>query len=321
MPDFDYETEVPRRLEHLDQLPGKTYYEWCESLERAARLFSKNSNELSDHLLKFIVSPILVTDLPEGYDAEAGRLLINYLAALAGLRDAQRVVHHRLWPEPQEEEPSACETCGRRDPRRTKWESTVWDPKREELLGDGRIVFLAKLRDYSLHYTIPLMNVATSFESIAGKDAMAKKNAVGISRTDLLNWDGWNKRSRAFIEDHDGDIIELMPLVAFFSQRVREFIHWFFQRIDAEVGREMRDYLDKHNDFQHWYRVDEASREYRVLRNNFHLRKRVRARLDRAANKTGGWRVIAPDENGEWVVGESDWDPLPPDPRWGTPNS
>jgi len=25
--------------------------------------------------------------------------------------------------------------------------------------------------------------------------------------------------------------------------------------------------------------------------------------------------VIAPDENGEWVVGESDWPPLPPGPR------
>jgi hypothetical protein len=314
MSDFDFATELPRRQAHLDQLPGKTYYEWSESLNRAAKLFSKNSEELRDHLMQFVGNPIFVTELSEGYDSEAARLLINYLAALAGLRDAQRVVHHRLWPDPDEEENRACETCGRRDPKRTKWEATVWDPKREELLGDGRIAFLTKLRDYSLHYNIPLMTVASSFTSISGSGGpMVGKNAVGISRDDLLKWDGWNKKSRAFINEHDGNTIELMPLVAFFSQRVREFIQWFFEQIDGEVGQETREYVDKHNDFQYWCRVHEASAQYRVLRNNYHLRKRVEARLERANNKTGGWRIIAPDENGEWVVGASVWPPLPPD--------
>jgi len=314
MSNFEFATEVPRRLAHLDQLPGKVYHELGESLNRAARLFSKNSEELRDHLMQFVGKPVFVTDLSEGFDSEAARLLINYLAALAGLRDAQRVVHHKLWPDPDEEENRACEMCGRRDPKRTKWEVEVWDRKREELLGDGRIAFLTKLRDYSLHYNIPLMTVASSFTSVASPGGpLVGKNSVGISRGDLLRWDGWNKRSRDFINEHDGDIIELTPLVAFFSQRVREFIRWFFEQIDGEVGQPTREYVDKHNDFQYWYRVHEASAQYRALRNNDNLRKRVEARLERAKNKTGGWRIIAPDENGEWVVGESDWPPLPPD--------
>jgi hypothetical protein len=316
MSDSDFATELPRRQAHLDQLPGKTYYECGESLNRAAKLFSKNSEELRDHLLQFVGTPIFVTDLSEGYDSEAARLLINYLAALAGLRDAQRVVHHRLWPDPQEEENRACKTCGRRDPKRTKWEATVWDAKREELLGDGRIVFLTKLRDYSLHYNIPLITVASSFTSINGPGGpMVGKNAVGIARGDLLKWDGWNKKSRAFINEHDGNTIELMPLVAFFSQRVREFIKWFFEQIDGEVGQVTREFVDKQNDLKRWYEVQEASAQYRALRNTHHLRKRVEARLERAENKTGGWRIIAPDENGEWVVNESDWPPLPRDPH------
>ncbi len=311
----DFATEMPRRQAHLDRLQGKVYYEWGESLNRAATLFSKNSEELRDHLMQFVGKPIFVTELSEGYDAEAARLLINYLAALAGLRDAQRVVHHRLWPDPDEGENLACETCGRRDPKRTKWEVEVWDPKREELLGDERIVFLTKLRDYSLHYTIPLMTVASSFESIGGQGGqkMVGKNAVGISRDDLLKWDGWNKKSRAFINGHDGDTIELMPLVAFFSERVREFIRWFFAQIDGAVGREIREFVDKHDDFLRWCRVHETSAQYRMKRSSENHRKRVEARLERAENKTGGWRIIAVGESGESVVGESEWPPLPPD--------
>lgn len=311
----DFATEMPRRRTHLDGLPGRIYFEWTESLNRAAKLFSKNSEELRDHLTQFVGQPIFVTELPEGFDFEAARLLHNYLAALAGLRDAQRVAHRRLWPDPDKHE-GACENCGRSDPKRTKWEITVWDPKREELLGDERIAFLAKLRDYSLHYATPMMTVSTEFQSMSPSGAgapMQMKNAVGISRNELLKWDGWNRKSRAFINGHDGDTIELMPLVAFFSQRVREFIQWFFEQIDDAVGRELLEYVDKHNDLKRWYDVHEATAQYRALRNNHHLRKRVKARLERAENKTGGWRIIAPDENGEWVVGQSDWPPLPPD--------
>lgn len=91
---------MPIRQAHLDQLPGKRYYEWGESLNRAAKLFSRNTQELLKHLAAFISQPTFVNELPEGYEAEAARLLLNYLAALAGLRDAQRVIHRKLWPDP-----------------------------------------------------------------------------------------------------------------------------------------------------------------------------------------------------------------------------
>jgi hypothetical protein len=136
MPDFA--SELPWRQEHLDGLPGKVYHEWVESLNRAAKLFSRNTEELCDHLVQFVGTTVFVTELPEGFAPEAARLLLNYLAALAGLRDAQRAVHRRLWPD-RDDEDRACETCGRSEPKRTKWEIGVWDPKREELLGDERI--------------------------------------------------------------------------------------------------------------------------------------------------------------------------------------
>jgi len=101
--------------------------------------------------------------------------------------------------------------------------------------------------------------------------------------------------------------------VAFFSERVRAFIQWFFEQIDGAVGRETREFVDKHNDLKRYYDVHEASAQYRMNRTSENHWKRVEARLERAENKTGGWRTIAVDGNGESVVGESDWPPLPPD--------
>jgi hypothetical protein len=48
------------------------------------------------------------------------------------------------------------------------------------------------------------------------------------------------------------------------------------------------------------------------------LRPRLaEARLRRAKFGTSGWRLIAPDDNGGWVVGDRDpdWPPLPVGPR------
>src|SRR5271170_5666170 len=61
MSDFDLATEVPRRQAHLDRLPGKVYHEWGDSLNRAARLFSRNTEGLRDRLTQFVGKPVFVT--------------------------------------------------------------------------------------------------------------------------------------------------------------------------------------------------------------------------------------------------------------------
>jgi hypothetical protein len=42
----EFETEFPTRRTHLDALPGKLYFDWAESLNRAAKLFGANTAEL-----------------------------------------------------------------------------------------------------------------------------------------------------------------------------------------------------------------------------------------------------------------------------------
>ena len=276
-------------------------------------LFLRSTEDFLAHLTKFVGTSVYAMDLPSGFDFEAGRLLLNYLAAIAALRDAQRAVHHRLWPDPEKTD-RVCETCGRHESTRTKWEVEVWDPKRDELLGDHRVAFLNKLRDYVVHYGTPRMTVTSHLYAESSDSATMMTNAVGISREELLKWRGWNSRARTFIAEHDEEAIELMPLVQFYSERVREFALWFVGQIEGKVGLATREYVAKLNDFQTWYGVHEAFAQYRVARSRHYHRRRVDARLARAAVEKHGWRNITSDAAGECVVGETDWPP-PPDPR------
>jgi hypothetical protein len=59
----------------------------------ASNVFSDNTTELMNHLTKFVGTMLHVNELPDDFDVEANRLLHNYLAALATLRDVQRAIH------------------------------------------------------------------------------------------------------------------------------------------------------------------------------------------------------------------------------------
>ena len=60
---------------------------------------------------------MFVSELPDDFASEAARLLHNYLAALTTLRDVQRGIHRRIWPELH---------APGTDDKRTKWEVEVW---------------------------------------------------------------------------------------------------------------------------------------------------------------------------------------------------
>ncbi|MGH3525313.1 MAG: hypothetical protein ACRDU4_21430, partial [Mycobacterium sp.] len=112
-----------------------------------------------------------VSELPDDFADEAARLLHNYLAALSSLRDVMRGIHRKVWPERFAPDDPA--------EKRTKREVEVWTPKVEELFGDPRVVFLVNLRNYSLHHAIPVVSMATNFQSLVGSGGpMAMNNTT-----------------------------------------------------------------------------------------------------------------------------------------------
>ncbi len=152
--------EIERREAHLVALPGKRAYEWFESLKRAVKVFNGNLLELERHLTKFDGTTVHVRHVPDGFDTEANRLLHNFVAALGTLRDVQRSIHRQLWPE----------RYGPDDPKdkRTKWQVETWEPKVAEQFGDDPIRFLADLRDFSVHYSVPPVTLTTNWHIQAG---------------------------------------------------------------------------------------------------------------------------------------------------------
>ncbi len=199
--------EFDRRNAHLDALPGRIYRDWFDSLNRASKVFSGNSGELEQHLTRFVGTPKFVSELPDEFAETAARLLHNYLTALSTLRDVQRGIHRKIWPERFAPDNP--------DDKRTKWEVDVWTPKVDKLFSDPPVVFLVDLRNYSLHYAIPMMSTATSFQALRGAGGpMVWNNTVSVDRNDLLRWDGWRSKGRQYIKSHDGDNIEILPLIA-----------------------------------------------------------------------------------------------------------
>lgn len=290
-------TEVDMRESHLAALPGKVYHEWFESLNRASQVFSGNTEELMKHLTKFVGTGVDVDELPDGFSVETNRLLHNYLASLATLRDVQRMVHRKLWPERH--------APGSETDKRTVWEVGVWEPKVAEAFGDDSIKFLVDLRNFSVHYSIPPVGASTTMRWSRG-GPLEQGNQVLIDRAELLKWRGWKGASRRYIESHDGDI-EFLPVVAAYSTKVREFFGWFWEQVlgAREVRVGLAEYVGKTNEHRLWRGVEEA----------WARSDRAAAREKRAAYGTSGWRLIRVGGDGEATVGETDWPPLPRGPR------
>jgi hypothetical protein len=306
--------EVDRREALLAALPGKLAYEWFESLKRATQVFNGNTVDLQRHLAQFVGTTIHVNHLPDDFDVEANRLLHNYVAAMATLRDIQRSIHRQLWPEPHDDDDDrVCPTCGRRDPKRTKWQVEVWEPKTAEQFGDDAIRFLGDLRNFSLHYSIPPVTLTTNWHAIGG-GPMQWQNIVALNRDELLKFSSWSGAARRYINTHDGDI-EFWPVIAMYSTRVRTFASWFYGVVEDKVRSDLAEYIAKNNEFRNWQNVEATWGRFAPDGRRVQFPKVAEARRLRATAGTCGWRLIAPDENGEWAVGESDWPPLPRGPR------
>lgn len=299
--------EIERRESHLADLPGKVAYEWFDSIKRAVEVFNRNLLDLETHLTQFVGTTLHVNDLPDDFDVEANRLLHNYVAAMATLRDIQRSIHRQLWPEkfaPDNPKDS-----------QTKWQVEVWEPKTAEHFGDDPIRFLADLRNFSLHYSIPPVTLATRWHHLRGGPT-EWQNIVALKRDELLKYSRWSSAARRYIDTHDGDI-EFLPVIETYSTRVRDFAKWFYGVLEDEVRVDLAEYIRKNTEYGHWRHVEGTWGHFGPDGRRVQFRKVAEARLQRAIAGTWGWRDIKRDENGEWIVGDwdPDWPPLPIGPR------
>lgn len=301
--------ERERRVQLLDELPGKGHHERLETLNRASGIFSSNLVELGNHLSSFVNTGRNVHDLPDGYELEAVRLFHNYLSSVATLRDMQRVTHRSVWPAKLPIERRIDE----RDSR-TIWEVEFYRPAVEELFGDDDINFLFDLRNCSLHRTVPIMSVGTTW-SEGPSGGVTQFNTVTLKRSELDKYKKWTGASKRYLGTQNSDV-EFLALIEKHSQRARRFYQWFWDKVVDAVRCDVDEYLGKGKELSLWLAEEMVVPDFEEHYGGMPVpgslrRKRAEARLKRAEYGTGGWRNITVDVAGNVVVGESDWGPLP----------
>jgi hypothetical protein len=149
---------------------------------------------------------------------------------------------------------------------------------------------------------------------VEGGGPVMQENSVLLTRAEFLKWSGWKAASRRHIESHDGDI-EFLSAIADYSTKVGEFYEWFWEQVVDKVRVELHEYHGKRNEYNLWRHVESTFSHFGPDGRHVYKPRLAAARLERAAYGTNGWRVFTSDEHGEWVVGESDWPPLPVGPR------
>jgi len=299
--------EREQRLAQLGTLSGKYHHERFEGLNRTSRLFGTNGEELVRHISTFVGTRQHVDDLSDEFEHETVRLFHNYLASVATLRDVQRATHRKLWPTriPAEQRRNSNDS-------RTVWEVESYEPKVTALFGDDDIKFLFDLRNFTVHYAVPVMSIGTTF-SHRPPEPMRQINTVDLLRAELDKYSKWSGAAKRFLATQADDV-EFLPLIEKYQSRARTFYGWFWDQVKDAVRAEVDEYHGKSTEFGLWLAEEMAKPDWGD--DNMPVpgsirRNRARAHAARFANGTGGWRTNTVEPGGGIVLGESNWTPLP----------
>ncbi|WP_228002486.1 hypothetical protein [Nocardia australiensis] len=278
----EWAVEREQRLALLAKLSGKEHHERLDALNRVSRLFSTNGAELTKHISTFVGTARHVNDLPDEFEHEAVRLFHNYIASVATLRDVQRSTHRKLWSKrlPNDQRRDDNDT-------RTVWEVETYEPKVTELFGDDDIKFLFDLRNFTVHYAVPMMSIGTTLSHRPPGPAMWI-NTVELERDELDKYSRWGGPAKRFLKTQAKDV-EFLPLLEKYSTRARQFYGWFWDQVKEAVRCQVDEYHCKSNEFEFWLAEEMAKPDWEPTPGGMPIpgslrRNRARAHADRCAH-------------------------------------
>ena len=89
--------------------------------------------------------------------------------------------------------------------------------------------FIQGLRNYALHYDVPITFPSMGGSVHNGTPGGDWKQGLCLDLDELARWDGWNELARQFLEQH-GKSVYLAELVEIYGQKVRSLHGWLLQR-------------------------------------------------------------------------------------------
>lgn len=294
-----------RRKALVQTMPGFPMTEHFEALNRASQVFGGNSLELLRQVSTFVGTDAMAGNLGNDFEAELVRLLHNYLASVGSLRDAQRTIHRKVWTD-------------RNDDKKSAWEVEVYNPKTAETFSSPDVSFIQNLRNYTLHYALPVPSSSTNISWSAG-GPVQHRNELRLKKARLLKYKKWPSAAKTYINQYDSDWVEFLPAIESYSQAVRAFYQWFWDALTDELEPDWSDFKFSHMEYaleqserlrwQEWkMSLSPAPSSYDDPPPAAAKRLLAEARRDRWAHGSRGWRIFQADENGQWAqTGEDPW--------------
>ena len=221
-----YTAEYKRRQTMLMATRSFEVIALLRNLNLTSYAFSKNAEELQDHVARFPKignSQPFNPDVGDPFVIELSRLLANALASAKSLISGQRTILRDVWPKTGEQ--------------LSEFEKGEYTTKRKKVFETEEADLLMELRNYSQHKFLPYLAPAWHFSQCM----RAAEFQFRLDVEPLLSWDGLLPRVRKYLENV-GDSIDLIPIIGRYSKSVREFYAWFWLKVEEKIKPERVEY-------------------------------------------------------------------------------
>jgi hypothetical protein len=226
--DHSYKTEFGRLFDILEQSREMEIHQNLQALQFSFQVFEGNFAELVK-LLEPLEDPresllmYAAPDKRENLDhliVDTKRLLHNFLASAKSLVDHTRVIVNRLYPEDHE--------------FRIEYQKKL----NQDLSGNALQKFVQNLRNYTQHYTLPVLALQISFSS----DSNELNSTLRIDVEILKQWDKWGG-SKAYLESLENGL-PVIALASGYYILIQDFYIWLSDR-QSDIHQVDFDNLEK----------------------------------------------------------------------------
>lgn len=109
--------------------------------------------------------------------------------------------------------------------------------------GNSLIRFIEDLRNYCLHYALPICNATFTLSPInQGKGVMKVRFSFVLKKKNLLEWAGWSK-GKEYLSQAD-DEVNIDILTCEYYQQIKDFHIWIINRLNEIHAEDFR-WLEK----------------------------------------------------------------------------
>lgn len=210
-------------IRKLRDMPESQIVRQIESLDSSIFIFERNYQELKQAIEFYSFDKrgehlqyLRHRDLQMQLGHEVSRLLHNFAAAAMSLVEhARNLVRHL-------------------DSENLKFDD--YRKRVDEVFKDDPLSCLVKdLRKFCQHYKVPPILFQTKFD----KTSMTKN--LGIQKKGLMEFDGWSKGSKVYLEEVE-EYVDILEIANEYHEKVGDFYEWFRRRLEEIFGKELSDY-------------------------------------------------------------------------------